>query len=211
MKIGIDFDNTIICYDRIFHRVAVEQDLIPKDFPKSKEKIRNSLRERNIESKWTEMQGYVYGERITEADPFPGIQDFFIFCRKNKISVNIISHKTRYPYLGKRYDLHQAAYAWLSLHDFFNSKRVGLSREQVFFELTKEDKIQRIVDLRCTHFFDDLPEFLSEKSFPSRVKRILFDPNANHRSQSSFSRVTSWQMATKKFSRLIGTNRNVPA
>ena len=32
----------------------------------------------------------------------------------------------------------------------------------MFFELTKEAKVARIGGLGCTHFIDDLPEFLRE-------------------------------------------------
>ena len=38
MLIGVDFDNTIVCYDGLFHRVAVEQGLIPQKFPRVKVK-----------------------------------------------------------------------------------------------------------------------------------------------------------------------------
>ena len=29
MRIGIDFDNTIVSYDTLFHKVAVEQGAVP--------------------------------------------------------------------------------------------------------------------------------------------------------------------------------------
>ena len=37
MRIGVDFDNTIVCYDTLFHRLAVEEGLIPPDIPPRKE------------------------------------------------------------------------------------------------------------------------------------------------------------------------------
>ena len=33
MLVGVDFDNTIICYDALFHRVAEEQGLLPAGVP----------------------------------------------------------------------------------------------------------------------------------------------------------------------------------
>jgi hypothetical protein len=36
----------------------------------------------------------------------------------------------------------------------------------VFLEPTKADKLTRIATLGCTHFIDDLPEFLSDPGFP---------------------------------------------
>ena len=31
MRIGVDFDNTLVCYDGVFHRAALERGLIPSD------------------------------------------------------------------------------------------------------------------------------------------------------------------------------------
>ena len=72
MVLGLDFDNTIIKYDELFHRIAFEKNLIPADLPKEKNAIRNYLREKGIEDEWTIIQGEVYGYRIREAVPFEG-------------------------------------------------------------------------------------------------------------------------------------------
>ncbi|MFC1815187.1 haloacid dehalogenase-like hydrolase [Thermodesulfobacteriota bacterium] len=192
IRIGVDFDNTIICYDEVFQAVALEQGLIHKDLPPGKDSVRNFLRSIGKEDQWTELQGLVYGSRIDVAKPFPGVIDFFLYCRQNIIPVNIISHKTKYPYRGPRYDLHQAAFRWLELHGFFGPEKIGLSKKQVFFELSKDQKMDRIAQLKCTHFIDDLPEFLYEPSFPENVKRILFDPNGNHLDGHDFEHITSW-------------------
>ena len=50
MVLGLDFDNTIIKYDELFHKVAFEKNLIPADLPKEKNTVRNYLREKNIEN-----------------------------------------------------------------------------------------------------------------------------------------------------------------
>ena len=44
MHIGIDFDNTIVCYGKVFHKVAVEKGLIPEDMSPSKNNVREHLR-----------------------------------------------------------------------------------------------------------------------------------------------------------------------
>ena len=36
MTIGIDFDNTIVCYDELFGQLAREQDLVPDHIPSTK-------------------------------------------------------------------------------------------------------------------------------------------------------------------------------
>src|SRR3989338_3052680 len=141
--IGIDFDNTIVCYDDVFHLVAVERQLIPSRFPRKKEKIRNYLRMIDREDAWTEMQGYVYGRKMSLAKPFPGVIDFFKMVRQRNIPIYIISHKTRHPYLGPQYDLHQAAQEWID--------RMQLNQSDVFFLESKKSKIEKIAECQCTH------------------------------------------------------------
>lgn len=193
LRLGIDFDNTIVCYDQVFHQVAREQGLIPADLPVSKQAVRDYLRSMGQEDRWTEMQGYVYGPRLTDAQAFPGVLEFIQRQVRQGTSVFIVSHKTKHPYLGPKYDLHQAALAWLELNGFFDPRRIGLPRDQVFLELTKKDKLARIGALACTHFIDDLPELLAEPDFPPRVVKVLFDPNDDHGHLKTFSRARCWK------------------
>jgi hypothetical protein len=192
MHIGIDFDNTIVCYDTLFHKVSVEKNLIPPTIPVSKLEVRDHLRRIGNEAAWTEMQGYVYGARMAEAEPYPGVRDFFTRLHAQGIPLTIISHKTRHPFLGEKYDLHAAAQDWLEKQGFFDPKQIGLPRENVFFELTKEAKIQRIASTGVTHFIDDLPEILKAPGFPAGVKRILFDPNNLCGEEKTLVRGKSW-------------------
>ena len=110
MRVGVDFDNTIVCYDDVFHRVAVEWGLIPAEIAASKGAVRDYLRAEGREDTWIEVQGYVYGNRFREAPPFPGVTEFFNRCEEQAVPISIISHRTRYPFAGPRYDLHEAAY-----------------------------------------------------------------------------------------------------
>jgi hypothetical protein len=192
MRIGVDFDNTIVCYDRIFHNIALEKSLISKNLPVNKGVVRDYLRRQDKEDVWTELQGHVYGARMVEADPFPAVCDFFAECREKSVPVFIISHRTRYPFLGEKYDLHESAHTWLRKYGFLNKSNGLLAPDRVFFELTKSAKLERIGAAMCDYFIDDLPEFLAEPDFPGNTKKILFDPN-NHYPDTDFRRVTSWQ------------------
>lgn len=192
MIIGVDFDNTIVSYDALFHRLAVERELIPASVPPSKEQVRNFLRRAGREDEWTELQGYVYGARMADAAAFPGVRDFFTRCRQTDTPVYIISHKTRTPFRGPAYDLHEAARGWLALHGFCSPSDVGLPGERVFFETTLAAKLARIGQLGCTHFIDDLPELLAEPEFPNQTQPILFDPNRHHTGQSRFQNFSEW-------------------
>jgi hypothetical protein len=57
MLLGLDFDNTLVCYDGAFHQVARERDLVPADLPIVKEQVRDHLRAEGREDDWTELQG----------------------------------------------------------------------------------------------------------------------------------------------------------
>ena len=191
MIIGVDFDNTIVCYDGIFHGVALEKSLIPPDLHVSKGSVRDYLRQSGKEDIWTEMQGYVYGPRMVDASPFPGVFDFFSRCREKGDSVFIISHRTRYPFLGEQYDLHKSAFTWLKQYRVTGNGGM-IPDGNAFFELTKSEKLKRIEKIGCDYFIDDLPEFLSEPDFPVNTKKVLFDPNGQYK-QVEFLRGTSWQ------------------
>lgn len=192
MIVGVDFDNTIVCYHEVIYRVALREGFIPPSVTATKGVVRDYLRKYGQEEVWTVLQGYLYGIGIKEAPPFPGVKEFFSHSLRQGIGISIISHKTLRPFRGPEYDLHKAAHEWLDLHGFYDSAQIGLSPEHVYFELTKEEKLERIVKTKCTHFIDDLPEFLSEPQFPSDVERILFDPGKDHQAAPLFRQASSW-------------------
>lgn len=192
MLIGVDFDNTIVCYDGLVHRAAVARGLIPATVAQSKGAVRDYLRAHDAEDQWTELQGHVYGQGIRDAVPFPGVVEFFACCRARGVTTCIVSHRTRYPFRGAPCDLHAAAHGWLGAHGFYDDARGGLTAGQVHFEITKEDKLARIGAVGCQLFIDDLPELLAEPEFPAGVERVLFDPAGRHRSTPAYRLATSW-------------------
>jgi len=179
MHIGIDFDNTIVGYDEVFYRVALEQGMVPSTIDPTKLAVRNWLRKIGKEDIWTEMQGYVYGTRMADAEVYPGVIEFLSWARSAGISLSIISHKTKQPFLGPCYDLHKAASLWI---ETVLKDEAGplVELENVYFETTKAGKWARIASTASTHFIDDLPEILFAEAFPVGVKRILFDPRHHH-------------------------------
>ena len=101
MVIGVDFDNTIVCYDELFHRIAVERGLAPADLEPRKNEVRDFLRNAGQEAAWTELQGYVYGPGMAEAPVFSGAIEFFVRAKRSELPIYIISHKTRNPVVGQ--------------------------------------------------------------------------------------------------------------
>ena len=193
MIIGLDFDNTIVSYDNLFHKVGIEKGLISSDFPINKVAIRDHLRKSGQEETWTEMQGYVYGARLDEAVPYPGVIEFFRSAVNAGSTIKIISHKTLFPFSGPKYDLHKAARNWIS-QQLKDADVPLIGQEDAFFEETKIEKIKKIDEISCDIFLDDLPEILLAENFPNRAKKILFDPEKNHLAVSyeSLSIVNSW-------------------
>jgi hypothetical protein len=191
MLIGIDFDNTIVCYDQIFHTVARERDLIPTDIPVNKGAVRDHLRRVGQERLWTKMQGYVYGPALARAEPFSGVWEFISGCAARGADVCIISHKTRHPYEGPAYDLHASALDWLQRHAAAHAVKLDVGRN-IFLEPTKAAKLARIGALGCDWFIDDLPEFLAEPGFPPKAGRILFDPTGAVDVPAAVRAAASW-------------------
>jgi len=198
MRIGIDFDNTIVSYDVLFHKVAVERGVVPPSVPQTKLAVRDYLRNIGEEDAWTEMQGYVYGKRMNDAATYPGVSEFLRWARTNDIQISVISHKTRYPFLGPQYDLHRAAREWAELR-FADDEGWLIEPQRVFFELTQEAKLERITAARCDYFIDDLPEILLASGFPSNTARILFDPERSHSSVGGLVRLASWDEIQRYF------------
>lgn len=189
MRIGIDFDNTLVCYDRLFHRAAVEAGWIPAQIAQSKNAVRDFLRRDGREPAWTELQGIVYGSRMGEAEAFPGAIDFLRQAREHGCELFIVSHKTRKPIIGPEYDLHAAAHAWLDA----NVGEELVPAHRTYFELTKEQKLARIAACGCMIFIDDLPEILLAAGFPGHIGRWLFDPENSFAAVSGVKRFSGWK------------------
>ncbi len=189
MQLGIDLDNTLICYDDLFRRLAWEAGALNESIPPRKDAVRDALRQAGQEPLWTALQGLAYGPRLCDATPFPGIAAAFAAFHARGWRVAIVSHKTRTPYAGPAYDLHQAARDWLAAQPW-----IELVHE-VFLEETKSAKLQRIASLGCDWFIDDLPELLTAPEFPAEVRRVLFDPHRQSTELPGILRLTDWHTA----------------
>lgn len=189
LRIGIDFDNTIACYDAAFHAAALERGLLYETVAPTKGAVRDYLRQTGREDAWTELQGYIYGPRMSLAALFPGLVAFLAAARARETEIHIVSHKTRYPYLGPKYDLHAAARGFLRDKGLCDDL---VPEERVHFELTLPEKLGCIGRLECTHFIDDLPELLTEDAFPAGVEKLLFDPNGQYPADPRYERFGGW-------------------
>ena len=177
MNIGIDFDNTIASYDKLFHEVALDEDYIDRSWDGSgKTKLRNYLRSQpDGEKTWMKLQGLVYGKYMHCAEMMPGVANFILSCKLRNHKVFIVSHKTEYGHYDlERIPLRKEALKWMKSNRFFDPEYFGIDKKNVFFAETREEKVEKIAHLKCNWFIDDLPDVFKENHFPSKTKKILF-------------------------------------
>jgi hypothetical protein len=194
LRIGIDFDNTVIAYDQVFSAAAKRAGLIGADFVGGKQAVRDSIRLLpDGELTWQRLQGQVYGKGISGAALIPGVDVFLRRCRAEGCSVSIVSHKTEYGhYDSERVNLRDVARGWIAANGLMEGE-FGIPSSNVFFEGTRSEKLARIAALSCTHFIDDLEEVLLDPAFPTGVERILFAEHDAPKSAAPYAVCASWR------------------
>ena len=174
MKLGIDLDNTIVNYEKIFNEIG--KKYCDEKSLTNKEALSNHLRSTNREKQWTKIQGEVYGPRMQEAEIALGFKEALLSC-KNKIEeVVIISHRTYYPSAGGKYDLHQVAHNWIRTN-ITSNKEFSELKISIIFEVTLDNKINSIINEEVNIFIDDHLGVLTNERFPKGVYRIHYSGN----------------------------------
>jgi hypothetical protein len=173
-RIGLDFDNTIVNYDDVFCAIARNWGLVERDFIGRKQAVRNAILPLpGGELVWQRLQGQAYGKGIAEAKIVTGVESFIHRCRAEGCEVVVVSHKTEYGHHDQdRVNLRRAALDWMTAHGLIDGVE-AIPPENIYFEATREEKLNRIAALSLTHFIDDLKEVLTEAGFPPNVERIL--------------------------------------
>jgi len=192
--IGIDFDNTIICYDNLMYKIALERGLINGGSSKNKKNIRDTIRALpDGEIEWQKLQASVYGSRIMEAELFDGVEGFLVSCKKSKIRVYIVSHKTEYASQDMEgVNLRKAALDWMMKRGLVAAGGL-LEPEDIFFESTRQEKCERIGKLACKLFIDDLEEVFLNDTFPAGVEKVLYDPHIHSVQHEGIMRALTWE------------------
>jgi len=189
--IGIDFDNTIVNYNNVFYKYALMEGLITGQIHKTKKEIRDYIRLFKSDEAWTSLQGQVYSKHMQEAEPAEGVENFFCKCKEHSVKFLIISHKTLYPVIGPLVNLHHVAMNWLADRNFFD--RYGLKEAEVIFKETREEKLNAIDTLNCTHFIDDMLEVLIHNKFPLHTQKILYSSEERLDTYSDVRQFGSWK------------------
>ena len=198
MIVGFDFDNTIISYEKLFKKIAYKKKLVPKNIKSNKNSVKEYLIKKNKETEWTILQGEVYGKYIMDAKIYIGVKKIMKSLSKNKIKFYIISHKTKFPYLGRKINLQVAAKKWIYKNILRDNNSINLSIKDIFFENSIKEKISRINKLRCNIYIDDLPKIL--ELLPKGVIKILFTPNQKSQQKKPIITMKKWI----DFNKIIG-------
>ena len=174
MRIGIDIDNTIICYDHVFAAVANSRGFLVQSSA-SKTEVKKWFHERDMHQAFTHLQGEVYGKFIDLANLFDGVLAFIDFAKKSGCHLFLVSHKTRYPLVGEKVDLHKSARKFLIDNNVISKcDGVGVPLNNVFFETTLNRKINRISTLNLDFFIDDLLKIFEHSKFPKTTNFVHF-------------------------------------
>ncbi len=204
MIVGLDIDNTIICYDDLLHDLACEAGFIDKTFPAGKTVIRDHVRKAHGDIAWQHLQVELYGYSIEKARLSEGVWNFLLKLKEQGIPFQLVSHKTKYPNCGiAQVDLRKAALGFLEKKNFFASSGAGLSVSDVFFLSTREDKVRKISSLNHSVFIDDLEEVFIEPDFPEHTVKILYSPDDKQMTQSGCSVFNSFDRISSYFFREI--------
>jgi hypothetical protein len=193
VRIGIDFDNTIIRYDEVFAAAAQRRGLVPEGWSGRKNELRDYLRSQpGGELAWQGLQGWVYGKGIKDAAIFLGMPDFLAACRRAGADVYVVSHKTKYGHQDPdRTDLRVAARNWMQESGLIGSADSILRLDHIYFEDTLAAKVDRLASLNLDVFIDDLVDVFEQPHFPTRTRPILF-ARADGSHPSRFRRLASW-------------------
>lgn len=202
LHIGIDLDNTIVRYDRLFHALALANGWIDERVLPSKRAVREAVRARpDGDIWWTRLQGVVYGQHMADAEPAPGLDAFLRAAHHARVPVSIVSHKARFPAQGPRIDLHAAAHAWLQQHLLAHADDFGIHARDIHFEPTQALKAERVIALGCTHWIDDLPEFLALPALQGPLVRMLYAPEPPPITPEGVLVYASWDAILRAFAR----------
>lgn len=193
MRVGIDIDNTIICYDGVFASVArlLGHDI---DAGLSKAETKIWFHSRELYSEFTYLQGLIYGTYLGHASLYDGVKTFLRQAVRMEHTVFFVSHKTRYPLIGDKVDLHDATSMYLTDQGIIKSGSNGfVPSEQLFFEPNLDDKINKISALKLDYFVDDLSAVINHESFPRSTHAIQFVPGTGPGLARVGTCLKSWQ------------------
>jgi hypothetical protein len=181
LRVGLDFDNTLIDYDQVFGKVliaeAARREISLPVSVSGKQAVKQAAIQLAGETFWMAIQGQAYGRGIVDGQLIPGVADFLTTARDHQAEIFIVSHKTVFGHFDdSRTNLRTAARGWMDEQGFFDPRDFAIQPSRLFFEATLEAKIARIRSLNLDYFIDDLEKVLTAPNFPEHTCKIWFNP-----------------------------------
>lgn len=178
-RFGFDLDNTLIDYSK-----AVEEYCRIKgvEICSNIRALRSLLRTKDSSGYlWQIAQGWLYTTGLPLARPGLGSETLCEYLATREIELYIVSHKTSHTpdFCGLK-PLRAPAIEWIEnsiLSQFFTN------HSRIYFESTRELKIERIQELSLNYFVDDLVEVFIEPEFPITTKSFLLNDTESGNSQ----------------------------
>ena len=185
--IGLDFDNTIVSYEKVYRRLVEKHGVEIVSGQSPKNMLRDHFHRKGEADVFTRIQGEVYGPGLAGAEAYSGFSSCLEQLTKDGWKVVVVSHRTKHPLAGPAHDLHQAARQFLEVSGWLGEKI-----REAYFEETKEAKLARIARCGCNFFVDDLPEILGHPAFSKDCQPVLFDPSGHPEKGILPKRVRHW-------------------
>jgi hypothetical protein len=182
--IAFDLDNTILDYRTSLHQLKLDRAELNKISAHTKADFRLRVIAEFGEDYWTELQGFLYTEYVAYSRIDPKFVDLLKYLGANQWQTSIISHKTKFPYLGPKLNMRDCALKRLEVAGIEKLLTNG-----VHFFATKEEKIDYINSVKPNIYIDDLEEILDLLS--NKITRLLFS-SSSPESTSKYNLVYDW-------------------
>lgn len=199
-RIGVDFDNTIACYDVVFLKATQDMGYFLDHSDLTKSQVKQKVLELNKgDLIWQKIQGQVYGKYMHQATVYSGFIEFLWLSKLRGDEVCIVSHKSEYGHFDEsKTNLRQAATAWIRANLISATFDQAFNEaNKIYFEPTREAKVNRISEIECDIFIDDLQEVFDEDAFPVRTEKILFSSDLTIDSLLLPKQFDSWRKIKK--------------
>jgi hypothetical protein len=164
MRIGFDLDNTVIDYSKAASIWIQENKIIAENSVESLKKFYQSRG--NYDSEWLEVQEWLYSDGLRYAVLAKGVTLLLKKVMDEGGIIFFVSHKSQFS-AKNNIDLRAPATFWLKEK---LDPLLGTSGYQVFFEITRRLKVQRIRQLNLELFVDDLVSVFQDSEYPRTTK-----------------------------------------
>ena len=173
MRIGFDFDNTLVDYSNAAAEYAINEGMAEYlNLAQLREGLKNNG---ESEDSWQKAQSWIYTYGISLAKLSVGFSPLKEYLAEKGLKVFVVSHKTeKTPERFGAALLREFAIKWIQNTETLNFLELD---KNLFFCETRDEKIRKIQELKLNFFIDDLVEVLTHEEFPKETRKILFNTN----------------------------------